>query len=152
MCGNGGMKPRHAELIASDLSKERLIQLIDRVLMFYVRTADRLQRTSVWRENLEGGLDYLRDVVIHDKLGIAAELEAEMQHVVNTYECEWKKAVTDPETRKRFRHFVNSDSADDNVSFVPTRGQIRPATPDERQRPVRIPVVVEQSTEPAETV
>ncbi|BCF93367.1 nitrite reductase catalytic subunit NirB [Paraburkholderia caribensis] len=152
VCGNGGMKPRHAELIASDLDRETLVRYIDRFLMFYVRTADRLQRTSVWRENLEGGLDYLRDVVIHDKLGIAAELEAEMQHVVNTYECEWKKAVTDPETRKRFRHFVNSDSADDNVSFVPTRGQIRPATPDERQRPVRIPVVVEQSTEPAETV
>jgi nitrite reductase (NADH) large subunit len=152
VCGNGGMKPRHAELIASDLDRETLVRYIDRFLMFYVRTADRLQRTSVWRENLEGGLDYLRDVVIHDKLGIAAELEAEMQHVVNTYECEWKKAVTDPETRKRFRHFVNCDSADDNVSFVPTRGQIRPATPDERQRPVRIPVVVEQSTEPAETV
>jgi nitrite reductase (NADH) large subunit len=119
--------------------------------MFYVRTADRLQRTSVWRENLEGGLDYLRDVVINDKLGIAAELEEEMQHVVDTYECEWKKAVTDPETRKRFRHFVNSDSADDNVSFVPTRGQIRPAMPEERQRPVRIPVVVEQSTQSTET-
>jgi nitrite reductase (NADH) large subunit len=76
-----------------------------------------------------------------------------MQHVVETYECEWKKAVTDPETRKRFRHFVNSESADDNISFVATRGQIRPATPDERQqRPVRIPVVVEQTNEPVETV
>jgi nitrite reductase (NADH) large subunit len=72
------------------------------------------------------------------------ELEAEMQHVVDTYECEWKKAVTDPQTRKRFRHFVNSDKADDNVSFVEERGQIRPAMPDERQRQqVRIPVVVE---------
>ncbi|MBN3752049.1 nitrite reductase large subunit [Paraburkholderia sp. Tr-20389] len=153
VCGNGGMKPRHAELIASDLDRETLVRYVDRFLMFYVRTADRLQRTSVWRENLEGGLDYLKDVIVHDKLGIAAELEAEMQHVVDTYECEWKKAVTDPETRKRFRHFVNSDSTDDNISFVATRGQIRPATPDERQqRPVRIPVVVEQSTESAETV
>jgi nitrite reductase (NADH) large subunit len=148
VCGNGGMKPRHAELIASDLDRDTLIRYVDRFLMFYVRTADRLQRTSVWRENLEGGLDYLKEVVIHDKLGIAAELEAEMQHVVDTYECEWKKAVTDPETRKRFRHFVNSESTDDNISFVATRGQIRPATPDERQqRPVRIPVVVEQTAE-----
>ena len=64
ICGNGGMKPRHAELFASDLSKADLIKLIDRVLMFYVRTADRLQRTSTWRENLEGGLDYLKDVLI----------------------------------------------------------------------------------------
>ncbi len=144
VCGNGGMKPRHAELLASDLDRETLVRYIDRFLMFYVRTADRLQRTSVWRENLEGGLEYLIDVIVHDKLGLAAELEAEMQHVVSTYECEWKKAVTDPETRKRFRHFVNSDKPDENVTFVEERGQIRPATPAERQaRQFPIPVVVE---------
>ncbi len=144
VCGNGGMKPRHAELLASDLDRETLVRYIDRFLMFYVRTADRLQRTSVWRDNLEGGLDYLIDVVVHDKLGLAVELEAEMQHVIDTYECEWKRAVTDPETRKRFRHFVNSDKLDENVSFVEERGQIRPATPQERQaRQIPIPVVVE---------
>jgi nitrite reductase (NADH) large subunit len=144
VCGNGGMKPRHAELIAQDLDRETLVRYIDRFLMFYVRTADRLQRTSVWRESLEGGLDYLIDVVVNDKLGVAAELESEMQHVVDTYECEWKRAVTDPETRKRFRHFVNSEVSDDNVKFVPTRGQIRPATPEERKlTPIRIPVVTE---------
>jgi nitrite reductase (NADH) large subunit len=144
VCGNGGMKPRHAELLASDLDKPTLMRYIDRLLMFYIRTADRLQRTSVWRENLEGGLAYLVDVVVNDKLGIAAELEAQMQFVVDTYECEWKKAVTDPETRKRFRHFVNSDEGDANVTFVEERGQIRPATPEERQsRRIAIPVVVE---------
>jgi len=112
--------------------------------MFYVRTADRLQRTSVWRENLEGGLQYLIDVVVDDHLGVAEELEADMQHVIDTYECEWKKAVTDPETRKRFRHFVNSDESDSTVSFVEERGQIRPATHDERQSKLAaIPVVVE---------
>ncbi|HKT99218.1 MAG TPA: nitrite reductase large subunit NirB [Paraburkholderia sp.] len=152
VCGNGGMKPRHAELLASDLDRATLIRYIDRFLMLYVRTADRLQRTSVWRDNLEGGLDYLIDVVVHDKLGLAAELEAEMQLVVDTYECEWKKAVTDPQTRRRFRHFVNSDEGDQHVAFVEERGQIRPATPEERQQiPVRaqhealaeIPVVIE---------
>jgi hypothetical protein len=86
VCGNGGMKPRHAELLAGDLDRETLIRYVDRFLMFYVRTADRLQRTSTWRDNLEGGLDYLKSVVIDDKLGIGAELEAEMQHVVDTYE------------------------------------------------------------------
>ncbi|MFM0239384.1 nitrite reductase large subunit NirB [Paraburkholderia phytofirmans] len=144
VCGNGGMKPRHAELLASDLDKETLVRYIDRFLMFYVRTADRLQRTSVWRENLEGGLDYLIDVVVNDRLGVADELESEMQHVVDTYECEWKKAVTDPETRKRFRHFVNSGESDSNVAFVEERGQIRPATPAERRSKLAaIPVVVE---------
>ncbi|PPE75794.1 nitrite reductase (NAD(P)H) [Solimonas fluminis] len=143
VCGNGGMKPRHAELIASDLDKATLVRYIDRFLMFYVRTADRLQRTSTWRENLEGGLDYLKGVIIDDKLGIAAELEAEMQHVVDTYECEWKKAVTDPESRKRFRTFVNSDKADSNVVFIEERGQIRPATPEEKKSKLEsIPVVV----------
>ena len=96
--------------------------------------ADRLQRTSVWLDNLEGGLDYLKQVVIEDKLGIAAELEADMARIVNTYECEWKKAVEDPQTLKRFRHFVNSDRTDDNVVFVQERGQIRPAT-QRRTRP-----------------
>ncbi|MDR5747158.1 nitrite reductase large subunit NirB [Caballeronia sp. LZ029] len=144
VCGNGGMKPRHAELIASDLDHDTLVRYIDRFLMFYVRTADRLQRTSVWRDNLEGGLDYLIDVVINDKLDIADELEAEMQLVVDTYEDEWKKAVTDPNTRKRFRHFVNSEQGDANVTFVEERGQIRPATVEERKSKLNdIPVVVE---------
>ncbi len=136
VCGNGGMKPRHAELIASDLDKATAVRYIDRFLMFYVRTADRLQRTSVWRENLEGGLDYLKGVIIGDKLGLGAELEADMQHVVDTYECEWKNAVTDPKTRARFRHFVNSDQPDNNVVFMNERGQIRPATFEERKYPV----------------
>ena len=133
VCGNGGMKPRHADLLASDLDKETLVRYIDRFLMFYVRTADRLQRTSVWMENLEGGLDYLRQVVCVDKLGIAAELEQEMQYLVDTYECEWKKAIDDPVMLRRFRTFVNSDATDNNVTFVEERGQIRPATEEERR-------------------
>ena len=133
VCGNGGMKPRHAELLVSDLSKEELVRMIDRVLMFYVRTADRLQRTSTWRDNLEGGLDYLKDVILNDSLGLGAELEAQMQNVVDTYQCEWKTAVTNPEVRKRFRSFVNSDAKDERIVFVKERGQIRPARPEERQ-------------------
>lgn len=141
VCGNGGMKPRHAELIASDLTKPELIRLIDRFLMFYVRTADRLQRTSTWRENLQGGLDYLKDVLIKDSLGLGAELEAQMQHVVDTYQCEWKTAVTDPAVRKRFRTFVNSEQADQRIVFVNERGQIRPAKPEERD-PAEAPLTV----------
>jgi len=134
ICGNGGMKPRHAELFATDLTRADLIKLIDRVLMFYVRTADRLQRTSTWRENLEGGLDYLKDVLIKDSLGINAELEQQMQHVVDTYQCEWKTAVTDPAVRQRFRSFVNSDAKDERIVFVKERGQIRPAREEERAK------------------
>lgn len=141
VCGNGGMKPRHAELLAADLTTEDLYRYIDRFYMFYIRTADRLQRTSVWRDNLEGGLDYLKDVIIHDSLGIAAELEAEMELVVATYQDEWKSAVTDPEVRKRFRTFVNSDKADEHIEFVPERGQIRPMNDEERAARKRIPVV-----------
>ena len=133
VCGNGGMKPRHAELLARDLDRDTLIRYIDRFLMFYIRTADRLQRTSTWRDNLEGGLEYLQQVVCEDKLGIAAELEADMARIVATYECEWKKAIEDPVTLRRFRHFINSDAVDTNVVFVEERGQIRPATPSERR-------------------
>ena len=132
VCGNGGMKPRHAELLASDLTKPQLIALIDRFLMFYVRTADRLQRTSTWRENLEGGLDYLKGVLLNDTLGLNAELELQMQAVVDTYQCEWKSAVTDPAVRQRFKSFVNSDKPDEHIIFVNERGQIRPARAEER--------------------
>jgi nitrite reductase (NADH) large subunit len=133
VCGNGGMKPRHADLLAKDLDEKTLVSSIDRFLMFYIRTGDRLQRTSTWLENLEGGIDYVRKVVCEDSLGIGAELEADMQKLVDSYECEWKKAINDPETLKRFRHFVNSDQPDANVVFVAERGQIRPARPEERE-------------------
>ncbi|MCF7970468.1 MAG: nitrite reductase large subunit NirB [Methylococcaceae bacterium] len=133
VCGNGGMKPRHGDLFATNLDKETLIKYIDRVLTFYSRTADRLQRTSVWMENMEGGLDYLRSVVIDDKLGVCADLEAQMQRVVDTYQCEWKTTIADESKLKRFRHFINSDKTDENILFVEERGQIRPANEQERQ-------------------
>ena len=132
LCGNGGMKPRHADLFATDLDTPTLIKYIDRFIMFYIKTADRLQRTSVWMDNLEGGLDYLKAVVIEDSLGIAAELEAQMEHVVESYQCEWKTTIESPEKVKRFRQFVNSNEADSNVVFVQERGQIRPANEDEK--------------------
>ena len=132
LCGNGGMKPRHADLFASDIDTDTMVKYIDRFLMFYVRTADRLQRTSVWMENLEGGLDYLRKVIIEDSLGICAELEAEMANVVDTYQCEWKTTVENPEKVKQFRSFVNADKTDKEIVFVQERGQIRPATDAEK--------------------
>ena len=124
--GNGGMRPRHAELFATDLDDASLVRYIDRFLMFYIRTADKLQRTSVWRESLEGGLDYLKDVIINDSLGLAAELEAQMQLVVDRYECEWANALKDPEKLKRFRTFVNDERGDPDIHFVKERGQRRP--------------------------
>jgi nitrite reductase (NADH) large subunit len=133
VCGNGGMKPRHGDLFAIDLDTKTLVKYIDRILSFYVKTADRLQRTSVWMDNMEGGLAYLQDVVINDALGIANELEAQMQVVVDTYQCEWKTAIENPETRKRFRQFVNSNQKDNNITFVEERGQIRPATEEEKR-------------------
>ena len=48
--GNGGMTPEHAQLLAGDLDDETLVRYIDRFLMFYIRTADRLQRTAPWVE------------------------------------------------------------------------------------------------------
>lgn len=136
VCGNGGMKPRHADLFATDLDTQTLMQYIDRILMFYVRTADRLQRTSVWMENLEGGLAYLQDVVINDSLEICSELEKQMQHVVDSYQCEWKTTIENQTNRKRFRQFVNSDQSDMNIAFVEERGQIRPATLEEKNGPL----------------
>ena len=100
--------------------------------MYYIKTADRLERTSTWMTKLEGGLDHLKAVVIDDSLGLNAELEEQMQHVVNTYECEWKNTINDPEKLKRFNHFVNSDDQDDTVQFTREREQIRPLQHSEK--------------------
>jgi nitrite reductase (NADH) large subunit len=132
VCGNGGMKPRHAELLATALDKSTLIRYIDRFLMFYIKSADRLQRTSVWLDNLEGGIDYLREVIVDDRLGLGAELEAQMGHVIDTYQCEWKTTLDDPERLRRFRPFVNDDAPDETIHFVRERGQVRPARAEER--------------------
>jgi len=124
--GNGGANPRHAQLLAEQIDNETVVKYIDRYLMFYMRTAKPLQRTAAWLEGLEGGLDYLKEVVIDDKIGIAEDLEIEMQTLVNRYECEWTQAVNDPEMMKRFNHFVNSEEEDDNLVFVPMREQKMP--------------------------
>ncbi|MDB2462837.1 nitrite reductase large subunit NirB [Algibacter sp.] len=124
--GNGGATPRHAELFAEQIDNETVIKYIDRYLMFYMRTAKPLQRTAAWQDRLEGGIEYLREVIIEDKLGIAADLDEEMQTLVNKFECEWTQAVNDPEMMKRFNHFVNSEEEDDNLVFVPLRDQKMP--------------------------
>lgn len=127
VCGNGGAKPRHADLLAGDLAEETAIQYIDRFLMYYIQTADRLTRTSVWLEKMEGGIDYLREVLINDRLGICDELERQMQFLVDSYKCEWKEVVNDPEKRKLFQQFVNTDETEPSIEFVAERGQRRPA-------------------------
>ncbi|GAA5067233.1 nitrite reductase (NADH) large subunit [Thermocatellispora tengchongensis] len=125
--GNGGFKPRHAELLAADLSTDDLIKIIDRFLMFYIRTADRLQRTAAWIENLEGGLDYLRQVIIDDSLGICAELEAQMERHVAGYFDEWRATIEDPEKLRRFVSFVNAPGTPDpSIAFETERDQIKP--------------------------
>ncbi len=122
--GNGGFSPRHAELLVSDVDDETLIRYIDRFLMFYVRTADRLQRTAPWIEAMDGGLDHLRDVVVHDSLGIAAELEAGMAAHVDSYADEWRGVLDDPAKLARFTSFVNApDQPDPAIEFVDRRGQ-----------------------------
>ena len=126
VCGNGGSKPQHALLLATDLDDETCIKYIDRFLMFYIKTADPLTRTATWLNKMEGGINYLRNVVINDSLGMAAEWEKEMQSLVESYKCEWKEAVENPEIRKRFSHFVNApEEKDPSIQFEPMREQKR---------------------------
>src|SRR5438105_5288508 len=127
VCGNGGMKPQHAQLLATDLDEAMVIKYLDRFLMFYVHTADRLERTATWLNKLEGGIEYLRRVVIDDCLGIAGELEAEMARHVDSYACEWKSTIEDPDRIRRFRTFVNDERPDPSIVKVRERSQNRPA-------------------------
>lgn len=124
--GNGGMKPRHAELLAADLDDVTLIRYIDRFLIYYIRTADRLMRTSTWMEKLPDGLSHLKKVVLEDSFGIGAEMEAEMASLVASFQCEWKTTLESPERLKQFRSFINSSEPDDSIQFVRQRGQIAP--------------------------
>lgn len=126
VCGNGGSKPQHALLLASDIDKETCIKYLDRFLMFYIKTADPLTRTATWLNKMEGGMTYLKNVIVNDSLGIGEQLEEEMKGLVNTYKCEWKEAVNDQEFRKRFNHFVNAPKAKDpSLEFEEMRGQIK---------------------------
>lgn len=127
VCGNGGATPRHADLLIADIDEETAILYIDRFLMYYISTADKLTRTSVWLEKLEGGIDHLREVIIEDSLGLCEELEAQMQHLVDKYQCEWTRVVNDPEQRARFRQFTNTEEEEPTIEFVPQRDQARPA-------------------------
>lgn len=127
VCGNGGARPKHAELLAGPIDRETAVLYLDRMLIFYLRTAAPLVRTAAWLESLEGGIDYLKSVVIDDALGLNAEFEAEMNALVADYRCEWKEAVETPALRSRFQTFVNSDAQDESLSFVDLRGQKIPA-------------------------
>jgi nitrite reductase (NADH) large subunit len=132
VAGNGGMRPRHADLFATDLDTETVIRTIDRVFMFYIRTADRLQRTARWIESLDGGLDYLKQVILDDSLGIVADLDRQIERLVANYHCEWKATLEDPASLKRFRQAINHEADDPNVVMIQERGQPRPARDNER--------------------
>jgi nitrite reductase (NADH) large subunit len=125
--GNGGMRPRHADLLAEDLDTDALVAAIDRFLMYYIRTADRLERTATWLDKLDGGIDHVREVVLEDSLGIGADLEADMATHVSEYECEWKATLADPDRLARFRSFANADGSDPDLAYVRVRGQRQPA-------------------------
>lgn len=127
VCGNGGANPRHSDLFATDVSSDEAIRILDRFLMFYIQTAKPLQRTARWLEELEGGLDYLKSVVLDDVLGIGDQLETDMQALVDSYACEWKAVVESPDLRARFRHFADGPTPGETLPFVRERGQRRPA-------------------------
>lgn len=126
VCGNGGAHPRHAELLATDVDADTAIRYIDRFFIYYIMSADKLTRTAAWCEKLEGGIQHLREVVVEDRLGIAGELEQMMQHLIDTYQCEWKTTVQDPERRRWFRQFVNTEETEPTIEIVSERGQSRP--------------------------
>lgn len=126
ICGNGGANPKHARLLAEKVDNATALKYVDRFLMYYIQTAPPLTRTASWLDKLDGGIDYVKDVVINDCLGIADQLDKDMQHLVDTYACEWKEAVENPEIRARYTHFVNTEEADDSIEFVSLREQKMP--------------------------
>jgi nitrite reductase (NADH) large subunit len=148
--GNGGFRPRHADLLLSGVDKETLIRSIDRFIMFYIRTADRLQRTAGWLESLDGGLGYLRSVIVDDSLGIAAELDEAVARHVAGYADEWAAVLGDPAKLSRFVSFVNAPGIPDpSIAFTPERGQRRPADSPASRQPVPVRLAAPPAGSPA---
>jgi nitrite reductase (NADH) large subunit len=146
VAGNGGFRPRHADLFAADVATDRLIVLIDRFLMFYIRTADRLQRTAAWLEGLNDehgdGLAYVRRVIVDDELGIAADLDEAMVRHVGSYTDEWAAVLEDDDKLRRFVSFVNAPGTPDpSIRFDTQRGQIVPLPTPGPARPDRVTVL-----------
>ncbi|KAI0086009.1 nitrite reductase [Irpex rosettiformis] len=127
ICGNGGAVPKHAVLFATDVPPSKVVRIVDRFLMYYIRTADKLMRTARWLEQMDGGIERLKKVLLDDELGICAELEQEMDELVGTYFDEWKTVVDDQERQKQFRQFVNTDERVSSIEPIVQRGQLRPA-------------------------
>jgi nitrite reductase (NAD(P)H) len=126
--GNGGAKPRHSELLAKDVPPDDIVPILDRYLAFYIRTADKLQRTARWMENLPGGIKYLQEVILEDKLGICGELEKQMEQLVGSFFCEWTEVLKDPAKRAWFNQFANtSETINDTIEPTQERGQERPS-------------------------
>ena len=126
--GNGGAKPRHSELLATDVAPDDVVPILDRYLSFYIRTADKLQRTARWIENLPGGIKYLQEVILQDKLGICADLEKQMQDLVGSFFCEWTEVLKDPKKVAQFSQFANTDeNIPQAVEVITEREQERPA-------------------------
>ena len=137
--GNGGATPRHAQLLVGDLTDDQLIRYIDRTVMFYIRTAERLQRIAPWLEALDGGIDHLRDVVCDDSLGLAAELEGRMEAHVAGYVDEWSAVLDDPDKLARFVSFVNAPEAPDpTVQFEQRDGRKVPVLLGSPAMPARV--------------
>lgn len=124
--GNGGAKPRHAELIAEDVTKRQAIKILDRFLIFYIQSADKLERTARWIERYPGGLKGVKEVIVDDKLGICDELEKQMEVLVGLYHCEWANVVNNAERHKAFKQFVNTDDTQTTSAQLDERGQKRP--------------------------
>ncbi|MBV6647997.1 MAG: nitrite reductase (NAD(P)H), partial [Cyclobacteriaceae bacterium] len=127
VCGNGGANPQHAKLLAGDIDSETCIKYIDRFLMFYIKTAEPLNRTSVWLNKLDGGIEYLRQIIVDDVLGIGNKLEEEMKTLIDNYKCEWKEVVKDESLQAKFSHFINNEQPDPTMKFQEMRGQRIPS-------------------------
>ncbi|EED95108.1 NADPH nitrite reductase [Thalassiosira pseudonana CCMP1335] len=133
--GNGGVNPVHAQLLATDIDEATVLKYLDRYIMYYILTADRLERTAPWQAKLPSGkngggpIEHLKEVIIEDSLGICAELDSRMQFLVDTYHDEWAEVVKSPELRAKFKQFVNTDKVqtrEEQIEFIEQRGQVRP--------------------------
>jgi len=98
--GAAGAHIRKGDLLATVDDPDLVVTLTGRFMQYYRENAKWLERTYAFVPRV--GVDLLREVVVQDSLGIAADLDARMQAAIDNYQDPWLEGAA-PATPGQFR-------------------------------------------------
>jgi len=98
--GAAGAHIRKGDLLATVDDPDLATTLSGRFIQYYRENAKWLERTYAFVPRM--GIDHLREVIVEDSLGIAAELDERLQTAVDGYKDPWQEGAK-PATPGQFR-------------------------------------------------